>query len=210
MLKDYLRSSIGRKQVVALTGLLLLSFLAFHLAMNLLIFLGPQAYNFFPNLAHKSGVGLIIMEVGLACVFLIHILLTLTLVLENRKAKGTRYVIATKRRSLSARLMPITGSILILFLILHIFDYVIPDTDNLYQLVSDSFTQSTFRPISYIIAVMAVGFHLSHGIQSVFQSFGWDQGNYRDALRLTSIGIGSFFAIGFGSIPAYFIISKLT
>ena len=73
MIKAYLSSSVGKKQIVAVTGLLLVGYLVFHLSMNLLIFLGAETYNFFPAKAHESGILLRIAELLLASIFIVHI-----------------------------------------------------------------------------------------------------------------------------------------
>lgn len=220
MLSAYLKSSIGKKQIVAVTGLLLVGFLVFHLSMNLLVFLGPEKYNFFPELMRSTGTGLKVLELGLAAVFLTHIFFTIALVRANRKARGREYSVYKARgtRSLATRLMPYTGIILLTFLILHICDYTLADHHSvlsvynghqlgLYGLVANSFAQNIFRSLFYILAMFAVGFHLAHGIQSVCQSFGINHPRYTPKIQKISTAIGLVFAVAFSAIPVYFMCS---
>ena len=117
----YFKSSIGRKQVVATTGLLLILFIIGHLAGNLLLFLGPEAFNAYAKKIEHLRPGFYFVEAGLCGVFLIHILFTATLVLDNIKARGDkRYAVAKAvgERALATKLMPYTGLILFSFIIM--------------------------------------------------------------------------------------------
>ena len=218
MITKYIKSSLGKKQIVAITGLMLVGFLVFHLSANLLIFLGPDAYNWFPELMRSTGPGLRVLEFGLAALFLTHIGFTISLVRANRKARGQQYAVqkASGKRSLATRLMPYTGGILLLFLILHIQDYTLADHHGamtvykgqamgVYGLVANSFAGSIANALFYIVAMFAVGFHLAHGIQSVFQTFGFNHPVYSPRIQSISTGIGLVFAVAFSSIPIYFI-----
>ena len=217
MLKNYCKSSIGKKQIVAVSGLLLVGFIVFHLSANMLIFAGPEAYNYFPELMHSTGLGLRVMEAGLAAIFFTHIFFTFKLVRENRAARKQRYAVVTpkQKRSLATRLMPYTGTILLVFLILHIQDYVLADQMGqsayvngkhlgLYGIVANSFL-NPLRSIFYIIAMFAIGFHLAHGIQSVCQTLGLYDESLTPKIQKISTAIGIMVAILFSSVPIYFM-----
>ncbi len=208
-------SSIAKKQIVAVSGLLLVGYLVFHLTMNLLIYFGPNAFNRFPEAAKATGNVLHVAEAGLAAIFLIHIMFTVWVVIENRRARGKGYEVkrATGKRSLATRLMPYTATVLLLFLIIHLRDYTLADHHGyrsvigaqnlgLFGLVINSF-QNPFRMVFYLIAMFSVGFHLAHGIQSVFQSFGVNHPTYTPAIQKISTAIGLFFAVAFSSIPLW-------
>jgi len=214
MIKNYTSSSVGKKQIVAITGLLLVLFLIFHLSMNLLIFAGPELYNYFPSLAHENWILLRLTEAGLAALFFTHIGFTVSLVLQNKRARKAYDTFSPKvSRSLATRLMPITGTILLLFLIFHIKDYSLADHHGpasmvngddlgLYGLVQNTMS-NPIRMIGYVIAMFAVGFHLSHGIQSVCQSLGFHDPKLVKRMKQISTSIGIIFALLFSSIPLY-------
>ena len=215
---QYFKSSIGKKQIVAITGLLLVGFLVMHLSINLLFFLGAEVFNVFPETMRSSGPVLIIAELGLVALFLTHISFTVIVVKENRQARNNRYEkFATKKtRSLATRLMPYTGTILILFLILHLKDFWWPahegvmtmvDGEELgaYGLIFNAF-KSIGRVIWYVVAMFSVGFHLAHGIQSVVQTFGFYHKTYTPMIQKASTGFGIVMALAFSSIPVYTLV----
>jgi succinate dehydrogenase / fumarate reductase cytochrome b subunit len=221
MLKQYITSSIGRKQIVALTGLLLVGFIAFHLSANLLIFAGPAAYNAFPELMHANKGLLRLAEAGLAAIFITHILFTISVVKENKRARKSYNVSKdVRKRSLATRLMPYTGAILLVFLIIHIMDFTLvgPDTDGsivngqhlgIYGLVWNSFLDP-FKSAFYIVAMFSVGFHLAHGIQSVFQTFGYHNETITPLIQKASTAIGVAVALLFSSVPVYVLYTAST
>src|SRR5437762_707474 len=113
----YFNSSIGRKQIVAFTGLLLILFLIGHLAGNLLIYGGPQLYNTYAEKLAGLRPGLYLIEFGLLAVFVIHMWVTALLVFENIQARGTGYAVSRPvgERSWATRLMPYTGTYILIF-----------------------------------------------------------------------------------------------
>ncbi|MDA7563895.1 succinate dehydrogenase cytochrome b subunit [Candidatus Marinamargulisbacteria bacterium] len=215
MIKRYIQSQIGKKQLVAISGLALVLFVMFHLSANLLLFLGPDYFNFFPELMHSTGIGLRFIEAGLASVFFAHIGLTVALVRQNRKARDHQYqTVDTSNRSIATRLMPYTGTLLLLFLAFHINDFVLQDhfgsksmvageSLGLYGLVYNAFA-NPFRVGLYVLGVFSLGFHLSHGIQSVVQTLGYHHPQYTPIIKHLSRGLGVLVAVLFASIPFYF------
>jgi succinate dehydrogenase / fumarate reductase cytochrome b subunit len=125
MIAKYLKSSIGRKQVVAVTGLMLIGFVIVHLLGNLTLYAGPEAFNGYVKKLESLGPLLVVARVILASIFLVHISLTAILVVENRKARKQKYAATLEKgkRSISTRLMPVSGTILLLFLITHLLDF---------------------------------------------------------------------------------------
>lgn len=214
-LSQYLTSSIGRKQIVAVTGLALVLFLCGHMVGNFFIFGGPEPFNNYAH--HLAGLrpALLVVEFGLGLIFLIHMFLTATLVLENRKARGNNKYEGSQqkgKRSLSTRLMPFTGSALIAFVIWHLLDFTFTNHEGirsvvdgehlaLYGVVFNSFKDPIHSGL-YIIAMFCVGFHVSHGIQSVWQSFGFGAS---DKVQKISAAVGWLIALGFSSIPVYIL-----
>src|SRR3989338_7855927 len=172
-LKQYLSSSIGRKQIVAVTSLALILFVIAHLAGNLFIFLGPQAFN--NNAAKLASLrpALYIAEVCLLILFIIHMIFTAILVVENRQARKKRYAIQPPinetSRSWSTRLMPCTGSVILIFIITHLLDFTFANHTGsnsiiageflgLYGVVVNAF-RSVLHSAYYIIAMFCVSSH---------------------------------------------------
>lgn len=215
-IKKYVHSSIGKKQIVAITGIGLVLFLVAHLAGNLLLFSGPESLNSYAKNLHELGPILWVMRLGLIATFLIHIVFTAQLVIANRKARQQNYnVKQNAERSFATRTMPITGSIIAGYLILHLMDYtwqinsistLINGKDlGVYGMVVNSFL-CPVRSLVYVIAMLAIGTHLSHAIQSAAQSFGIHHSNITPKIKFFSTAIGWLLALGFSSLPIYVFI----
>lgn len=216
-MKKYLNSSIGRKQVVAATGLMLILFVVGHLAGNLTFFFGPKLFNAYAHkLAHLRP-GLYLIEGGLLFVFLIHIYFTVLLVHDNIRSRPIDYEVkkSTEQRSLATRLMPLSGVIVFLFVIWHLIDFTFADKNGaqsylgnapinyeLYGVVYNAF-KNPLHSALYIIAMWAIGMHLSHGIESFSQTFGIK--NLENALLIQRISNTAAVLVAgtFSLIPVY-------
>jgi succinate dehydrogenase / fumarate reductase, cytochrome b subunit len=220
VLKAYLNSSVGRKQIVAVTGLGLVLFLVAHLAGNLLIYKGPEAFNGYAAKLQSLGALLWVARFGMIAIFVTHIVMTVMLVIENRKARGKNYAKDTHggSRSLATRLMPYTGSILLFYIISHLLDFTLADHHTvlsmidgvdlgLYGLVVNSFKSSLGEVIWYCVAMFSVGFHLAHGIQSTFRSFGYYHTTFTPLITKLSTALAVLIAVGFSSIPLYIYVA---
>jgi succinate dehydrogenase / fumarate reductase cytochrome b subunit len=218
MLKEYLSSSIGKKQIIAITGLMMAMFLITHLSGNLLMFKGPQALNSYSQMLHDLGGILWVARIGLLGAFVAHFSFTIALVIQNRKARGQSYSTSVnkKTRSFTARLMPFSGGILFAYIVIHLLDFTFTDVTavnamvngeflGLYGLVYNEF-MNPFDSLFYIVAMMSVGFHLTHGIQSVMQTYGFNHPVYTPLIKKISVVLGSVIAVGFSSIPVYVLI----
>ena len=218
MLKEYLSSSIGKKQIIAITGLMMAMFLIAHLSGNLLMFKGPQALNSYSQMLHDLGGILWVARIGLLGAFIAHFSFTIALVIQNRKARGHSYSTSVnkKTRSFTARLMPFSGGILFAYIVIHLLDFTFTDVTavnamvngeflGLYGLVYNEF-MNPFDSLFYIVAMMSVGFHLTHGIQSVMQTYGFNHPVYTPLIKKVSVVLGSVIAVGFSSIPVYVLI----
>ena len=122
----FVTSSIGRKIIVALTGLCLVLFLAGHLAGNLLIFGGPEWINTYAHGLHSMPeAALWGIRAGLAVIFIIHVWLTIQLKLENHAAREPYVFKNTIKATLSSRYMIYTGLTVLVFLIYHLYQYTL-------------------------------------------------------------------------------------
>ncbi len=213
-LQIYLQSSIGKKQVVAVTGLLLIGFILGHLAGNLFIFKGPDALNGYAHKLASMRPAMLLVELGLAGVFILHVCLTLWLLLYNTDARPVAYEFyQPTERSLSSKLMPYTGSLLALFVLWHLADFTFADHKGalslvgkdslgLYGVVFNAF-KNPIHSALYILAMCAIGFHLTHGFQSFLQTLGIDHPKYTPVINIVSVLMGIGVAAVFSSMPLY-------
>lgn len=204
--------SIIKKQIVAVTGLGMVGFLIAHLSGNFLFYAGPKAFNDYAAFLHSLGKLLWVARIGLIVMFIVHIIFTILLVIENKKARSKNYALYQnhgEKKSLAVKLMPYTGSILLAYVILHLIDFTFPDktiyANGLYELVSITLSQP-IHALWYMVAMACVGFHLSHGIQSVVQTFGISNKAIMKTTRKLSLSLGVAVGVGFGSIPLYIML----
>ena len=182
----YFVSSIGRKQLIAFTGLLLCGFLVTHLLGNVLILVSANAFNLYAHKLISLGALLYVAEAGLAAIFALHFGLAIKLTIENKVARGQKYYVKNRTgrgETLMSSTMPYTGMILLVFLILHILQfkfgaYYETTIDgvvmrDLHRLVVEFF-RSPLNVAWYVFAMTAAAFHTAHGFQSAFQTFGWN------------------------------------
>lgn len=209
-------SSIGRKFVMALSGLALSGFLVAHLAGNLFLYKGPEAFNKYAHALHEQE-WLPLAEAGLFAMFAFHIYLAFSLSLENQLKRQVRYEkkeskIQGKSLAISpSNWMFISGLVVLAFLVLHIIDMkfqVHPGVAYLDEHEAGAPHANTLailnNPISqlvYVIGTIFLGFHLSHGVASAFQSLGLNHPKYTPLIKAASIVFAVVIAIGFCSLP---------
>lgn len=195
-----LRSTIGSKFLVAITGLMLVGFLLAHLSGNLLIFKGQDAINNYAKMLKDLGPGLWVMRIGLLTVFVVHVGLAIKLTRRNAAARPEKYQFnATVQASSASRTMVYTGLLILAFVVYHLAHYTLGwvQTKNgtnflnlhdqlgrhdVYAMVVAGFSNPLVT-LSYIIAQVILAFHLSHGISSVFQTLGWNTPRYSSLIR---------------------------
>ena len=208
MVAKVFSGSVGKKLGMALTGLALYVFLAGHLAGNLLLFKGDggaqfNAYSEF--LLHHPL--LVPVELGLAVVFILHVLLAISVSLDNRRARPVGYQVErpTGGRNWASRTMLYSGLFTLLFLIIHLknFKYADRAGGTLYELVVGSFRTPLYAG-GYVLAMILLGFHLWHSFQSAFQTLGLA---LSQRLRSLSIAVCLVLAGGFGLIPLWIYLS---
>ena len=214
-------SSIGRKQIVATTGLLLVLFVIGHLAGNLIIFLGPGPFNKYAAKLADLRPWLYIIEFSLLAVFIVHMWITVQLAIENRMARPVRYEVSRSigKRALDTRLMPLTGTVIVAFVIWHLIDFTFTDKEGplsvladgqsygLYGIVYNAFSDPLHSGL-YILAMCALGLHLSHGIQSFIQTFGLNHPKYTPTIRKVSNVAAALIALTYSAIPVYVLVKN--
>ena len=205
----YFRSSIGRKQLVAITGLLLCGFLVSHLSGNLLLMVSSDAFNLYAHKLASLGGLLYVIEGALAVIFCLHLGLAIKLTLENLQSRG-KYQMRTKTgrgTTFASQTMPFTGVILLVFLVLHLLNLKFGTNyeTTINGVVMRDLTRTTieyFRSVGatawYIVAMIVAAIHTSHGFASAFQSMGWNHGKYfKNVKRLGfiyAVAVGGGFA----------------
>ena len=182
-------SSIGRKVVMSVTGLALILFLTFHGCMNVVALFSGEAYNMICELLGANWYA-VVATLGLAALAVIHIVYAFILTAQNRTARGnSRYDVATTvnagKVEWASKNMLVLGLIICLGLLLHLFNFwynmmfaellemptKLSPTDG-FGWIIETFSNPVFV-VLYIIWLVAIWFHLSHGFWSAMQTFGW-------------------------------------
>lgn len=204
--------SILKKVIMSLTGLFLISFLIVHLSGNLLLFKddGGEAFNAYAKFMSTNPI-IGIMEYALAAGFLFHIIDGIVLTLQNRKARPVRYAVQkpSPASSLAARNMGISGSIILIFLIIHLKNFFVEhrllgNETPMYDLVAQAFANPVYA-IFYVVSMVFLGFHLAHGFSSAFQTLGLRHKSYFWLIRLVGLIFSIVVPAGFASMPIYFL-----
>ena len=204
------RSSIGKKIIMAASGLLLSLFLLTHLLGNSVSFLGRDAFNAYAEKLHSVGSLIYIFELVLLTLFLIHIITGIILYLENLQARPSRYSVNTSEggRSWGSRTMPYTGVIILVFIIVHLLNFHFTDKS---VPVADLVRELLSRPILalfYIFSLLAVALHLSHGVWSLFQSIGVNHEKYNQLLLKGALAFSIVVGTVFILIPVLALVSR--
>jgi succinate dehydrogenase / fumarate reductase, cytochrome b subunit len=199
-------TSVGKKQLMAATGLLFLLFLATHLLGNLSIYGGSAAFIDYATHLHALGKLLVVAEVGMAAALIIHVGTAVVLFFQNRRARPVRYAVDNSAggRTLSSQTMPYTGLLILGFIGVHLatFSHHIIDqtTRNIFQIAVAVFSQKIYLAI-YLLGVILVAFHVRHGLWSALQTVGASHPRYSPFIHKLSIVFAVIVGIGFGSLP---------
>jgi succinate dehydrogenase / fumarate reductase cytochrome b subunit len=213
-----LNSQVGRKIMTGITGVGLMLFLIGHLAGNLSIFGSAEAFNSYTHKLESLGPLLYVIEAGLAFFFLYHTVLGVSIWLQRRKARPEGYnTYKTKggpsHQSLASRSMIITGSVILIFLVLHIIhfkfgaDYSttlegVGEARDLRKLVIEEF-QKTWVVVGYVFVLALAVLHLSHGFWSAFTSLGMKHGDTSKKVQMGAYIFAIVIMLGFMFIPLY-------
>ena len=208
---NILRTSIGKKLMMAVTGFGFCCFLIVHLIGNLTLYGGQDLFNAYVEHLHSLGPVITLAEAALLLMAIIHVLTGATLFYENITARPKRYLTnkSAGGRTLGSSTMPYTGFLLLVFIVFHLINFHFVDhTDRtVYLIVSDAFSQIGYIVI-YIIAVIVAAVHVSHGFWSVFQSIGANHPKYMPYIRGGSIVLSLIIGAGFGFIPVFIAVTS--
>ncbi|MFL0162836.1 succinate dehydrogenase cytochrome b subunit [Aquirufa salirivi] len=210
-LSKSLNSSLGKKLLMAITGLFLVSFLIVHCGLNATIFLNDGGVTFNEGAEFMAKNPIIrTMEIVLFGGLLLHILDGLRLWMDNKKKRPVAYAVidGAANSKWYSRSMGLLGTLLLLFLIIHLkhFWYFSRLTDNLteeHTLYNEMQTvfASPLVVIIYVLGCISLGYHLLHGFQSAFQSLGWNHPKYTPTIKCIGAAYAIIIAALFAAMP---------
>ena len=224
-MSSFMSASIGRKFLMSITGLFLISFLCIHLTLNLFLTFDDSG-SLFNLAAHFMATNpfIKIMEPMLAIGFVVHIIWSGWITLENMRARPQKYEYGDQLLPwwAPAKNMFILGGMVLVFLVIHLINFWIKmkftgdplltnvtidgvEMHNAYALVSNLFMNPLYN-VLYMVGGILVGLHISHGFWSAFQTIGFSNQIWLKRLKFLAVAIGVVFAAGFAYIPLYFMI----
>jgi succinate dehydrogenase / fumarate reductase cytochrome b subunit len=211
----YIKSSIGAKHLMAISGVMLIGFVLAHMLGNLQIFKGQAVINAYAVQLKSLGGLLWVMRGGLILAVAVHIFSAIRLSMMNSAARPVKYKkVKSDKSSFASRTMLWGGIIVVLFLVFHLMQLTLgggplPENFNLvdefgrhdvYNMTVLGF-ENVAVSASYIVAMLALCFHLSHGVTSLFQSLGLNHPKYNGMIKMAGPSIATLILIGNCSMP---------
>jgi len=201
-----LKAAIGKKLMMAVTGLAFCAFLVVHLIGNLTLYGGKDLFNSYAEHLHSLGPLVTLFEFGLLSLAIVHVLTGLTLFYENLRARPVGYCMKKKAggRTIGSATMPYTGIALLAFVVFHLINFHFVDkTDRtIFEIVAHAFANPAYV-VMYVVAMIVAAIHVSHGFWSAFQTLGANHPKYMPLVRAASILFSLVVGVGFGLIPIY-------
>ena len=213
-------STVGRKYVMGLSGLALVAFIVIHLAGNLTLFFGAEAFNSYVLKLESLGPLIRLAELGLMAVFVFHIIFALSVTAQNKAARKNRYAVKgnagkPSRKSLASQSMIYTGLVLLVFLVAHIWMFRFAtrfnpqhvtlhgsEVINLYKPVVMAF-KNIWIVLGYSAVMILLGLHIRHGFWSAFQSLGAWHPRYTPVIYTLGVLLAVVLALGFLVLPGW-------
>ena len=214
-------SSIGKKLIMGLTGLFLISFLVVHCFLNAFVFIDKTGVLFNEG-AHFMATNWIIraMEVVLMLGLLLHIIQGARLTFENQAARPVKYAYHNGRANSKwySRSMGLLGTLLLMFLIVHLSDFWIVSRftgiesfnggtpldasghEDLFAVMVNKFSEP-WRVILYVLAMVSLAYHLLHGFASTFQTMGWNHKKYTPIIKAMGVWFSILIPLLFALMP---------
>jgi succinate dehydrogenase / fumarate reductase cytochrome b subunit len=210
----FLKSSVGRKLVMSLSGFFLCSFLIVHLYINLFALKQDGGATFDVYAEFMATYPLLRpLEIVLFAGFLLHAVVGVWLWFSNRSVRPERYKVirASDTSTLTSRITFWTGMFVAVFLVVHINTFFVqsrffPDGRTMYEYLLDAF-RSPGYVIFYLVALVFLAYHLKHGFQSAFQSLGLRTGKYARLIDVVGVFFWLVVPLCFAAIPVYFLLA---
>lgn len=206
-----INSSIGRKVVMSVTGVALILFLTFHMSMNVAALFSGEAYNMICEFLGANWYALV-ATLGLAFLTVVHIVYAFWLTMQNRAARGNeRYSVTSRSKKVewASQNMLVLGIIVLLGLLLHLFNFwynmmfaeltgmeMAHDPADGFAYIQDTFANPLYV-VLYIVWLVAIWFHLSHGFWSAMQTFGWNGKVWFNRWKVIGIVYTTLLMLGF-------------
>ena len=223
-----IKSSIGRKLVMSISGLALILFLTFHMSMNMVALFSGEAYNMVCEFLGANWYALV-ATVGLAALFIVHIVYAFILSYQNRKARGNdRYAVPNRPQGVewASQNMMVLGIIVVVGLGLHMFHFwskmqlaeIIGQHDLGIEGVSGPtdgaglIRYTLANPINlvlYLVWLCALWFHLTHGFWSALHTIGWNNTIWLKRLENISVIYSTVIVLGFAVVIIYYYLATL-
>lgn len=214
-------SSVGKKWVMALTGLFLITFLVVHVGLNACIWANDGGAIFNAG-AHFMGSMIVIriIEIGLMAGFLVHIIQGFVLEFQNRSKRKKGYAVSmgNKGSKWYSRSMGLLGTLILIFLIIHLSHFWVPNRSNqgwllgeeinLYERMKVTF-QTEWIVILYVLGCISLAWHLLHGFQSAFRTLGVSNKRYLALLNVAGMGFSIIVPLAFAMMPVSFYLGWL-
>lgn len=206
------QTTIGKKVIMAVSGIIIVGFTVGHFLGNLNLYLGPEALNGYAELLHSLPALVWGTRLLLLFAFGAHIAAAASLWSRNRQARSTRY---KRQKDLAtdyaARTMYWTGPILLLYLVYHLLHFTIAPAHpgDVYRNVVEGFQNPLIAGV-YIVGNVALGFHIFHGFYSAFQTLGANHPRYNKFRRDLAIAISAAITIGNVSFPVSVLTGVVT
>lgn len=216
--KKAINSQVGRKLMTGITGILLMLFLVGHLGGNLTIFFGEHLFNSYAHHLVALGPLLYVIEAILATIFIYHAVLGISIARSRKKARPQGYATyktkgGASHQSLASKSMAITGIVIFVFVIVHVWHmkfgfgqelaHYMHDGDELPRLkerVIDAFVNPAFA-FGYVAVLAMIILHLAHGFWSAFTSLGMKHNDFSQKMQMAAYAFAIVLMLGFMSIP---------
>ncbi len=214
--KQVFTSSVGKKLVMAFTGIFLILFLIVHVGLNACIWAGDGGVMFTKG-AHFMGANWVprILEVGLFAGLFLHIIQGLMIEFANRSKRSVKYEIdyGNNGSKWYSRSMGLLGTLILLFLVLHLYHFWLPNRSNQGFLLGEEINlfekmklefSALWVVIVYVLGCLSLGYHLAHGFQSAFRTLGVHNKRYNVMLSCIGYGFAIIVPLGFAMMPVSF------
>lgn len=213
-------STIGRKLIVAVTGLFLILFLVVHVTGNLQLFSsdGGKAFNEYTKFM-TTFTPIKIVSYALYASILVHAIWSLSLAIYNKRARGKGYKVKASNEvtTWASRNMPLLGTIILIFIVVHMSNFwfvykfgeipkvtypEVGEVKDMYAVVVEAFSQWWYVAL-YVVSMVMLGFHLAHGFSSSFQTLGINHKRYTPVINVIGIAFSIIVPVLFAAMPVY-------
>jgi succinate dehydrogenase / fumarate reductase cytochrome b subunit len=216
-----LKSNVGRKVLMAITGVLMILFVIVHLLGNSSIFIGQNGINAYAEHLHSLGPLVWVFRLIMLTLFLVHIIFGIQLTIENSSATPQAYAVTKHlKANFASKNMIWTGLLIACFVVYHLLHFTARVTPGLvlnmegerfdvFTMVTSSFA-APMTALVYVAAMLVLFLHLFHGAQSFFQTMGWSSDTSLPVVSKTGRVFSFIVFLGYASIPVAILAGILT